>query len=194
MVSGSERRSRCTRARCSRATGAAATGDVRRTAFGLERAAEPGEVLLTDTTRRLVPAADVEAIEPVGLRGRTRPLQAWRLVDLVEGAPAFDRRLETPLVGRAYELEQLEGALTRAIRERILVLFTLLGSAGVGKSRLTRELLAAVAGDAAVLVGRCLPYGEGITFLPLREIVDQATAATGVAGIAELLGGARRTP
>ena len=170
--------------------GAVASGEVRRTALGLERSAATGEILLTDATRRLVPAAArVEAIEPVELRGRTRPLRAWRLVDLVEGAPAFDRRLETPLVGRAYELEQLRGALARAVRERILVLFTLLGTAGVGKSRLAQELLGAVGDDAAVLVGRCLSYGEGITFLPLREFVDQATEGGGVAGIAELLGG-----
>ena len=165
-----------------------ATGDVRRTAQGLEHAATAGQILLTDATRRLVPsAAQVEAIEPVELRGR-RPLEAWRLVELVDGAPAFERRLEAPLVGRAHELEQLDAALQRAVRERTLVLFTLLGSAGVGKSRLTGELLRSIEADTAVLVGRCLSYGEGVTFLPLREIVEQATGDRGAAGIAELLG------
>ena len=130
-----------------------ATGDVRRTAQGLEHAAAAGEILLTDATRRLVPsAAQVEVIEPVELRGR-RPLEAWRLVDLVDGAPAFERGLEAPLVGRAHELEQLDAALRRAVRERTLVLFTLLGTAGVGKSRLTGELLESIESDVAVLVG-----------------------------------------
>ena len=167
----------------------AITGDASSTAAELEHVAGPGEILLTDATRRLVPAGvHVEPIDPVTVEGRTEPIQAWRLVELVQGAPAFDRLLETPLVGREHELEQLRGALARAVRERTLVLFTLLGTAGVGKSRLTREHLAAVEGEATVLVGRCLPYGEGITFWPLREIVQQAMGGDPALSVAELLG------
>jgi len=170
---------------------AAITGDASSTAAELEHAAGPGEILLTDATRRLVPAGvHVEPIDPVPVGGRTDPIRAWRLVELVQGAPAFDRLLESPLVGREHELEQLQGALARAVRERTLVLFTLLGTAGVGKSRLTREHIANVEGEATVLVGRCQPYGEGITFWPLREIVQQAMGGNPAGTLAELLGDA----
>ena len=167
----------------------AITGDASSTATELEQAAGPGEILLTDATRRLVPAGvHVEPIDPVPVGGRTDPIRAWRLVELVQGAPAFDRLLETPLVGREHELEQLHGALARAVRERTLVLFTLLGTAGVGKSRLTREHIGVVGSEATVLVGRCQPYGEGITFWPLREIVQQAVSGDRAGGLAEVLG------
>lgn len=169
---------------------AAITGDASSIATQLGQAADPGEILLTDATRRLVPAGvRVEPADPLTVRGKTDAIRAWRLVELVEGAPSFDRLLETPLVGRDHELEQLGQALARAVRERTLVLFTLLGTAGVGKSRLTREHMAAAGGEATVLVGRCLPYGEGITFWPLREIVQQAMGDDPALSVAELLVG-----
>ena len=83
------------------------------------------------------------------------------------------------MVGRENELSQLWQAYTRATRERTPYLFTILGSAGIGKSRLVREFLDRVEGDATILVGRCLPYGEGITYWPLVEIAAAPRDARG---------------
>src|SRR5206468_4271737 len=86
------------------------------------------------------------------------------------------RRLDAPMIGRGDELAQLGQAYTRAVRERRCHLFTVLGPAGVGKSRLAHELGAALAGEARLLSGRCLSYGEGITYWPLVEIFRGAGA------------------
>jgi len=151
-----------------------ATGAPVTTAARLEQQASPGEILLGEATRRLV-AASVR-LEPLGmlaLNGKRERLSAWRLIELLPEAPPFARRLETPLVGRRGELAQLRQTLVRAARERSSRLFTVYGPAGIGKTRLARELAAAVADEASVLVGRCPSYGEEITFWPLREILRQ---------------------
>jgi tetratricopeptide (TPR) repeat protein len=97
-------------------------------------------------------------------------------------------------VGRAEELAQLGGILTRAIRERMPHLVTVLGLAGIGKSRLAREFVALVGAEAAVLTGRCLSYGEGITFWPLREIVQGAAGEVTRESVLALLAGADDAP
>ena len=78
------------------------------------------------------------------------------------------------MVGRAGEIARLREAFAAAVEERSLRIVTIVGDAGVGKSRLTREFLASVAEEAYVVRGRCLPYGRGITFWPLVEIVRSA--------------------
>ena len=85
--------------------------------------------------------------------------------------------MKAPLVGREPEVAQLRQAFEQATRERALHMLTILGAAGIGKSRLAQELASLAAEQATVLVGRCVPYGEGITFWSLREIVSQLTAA-----------------
>ncbi|HET7130345.1 MAG TPA: adenylate/guanylate cyclase domain-containing protein [Gaiellaceae bacterium] len=151
------------------------TGDAVNVAARLEQAAEAGEVLVGVETRRLVrDAVRVEQVE-VTAKGKVEPVQAFRLLDLDLEAEAIARRFETPLVGRAGELEQLRQAFDRAIREQRCHLFTLLGAAGVGKSRLVAEFLASV--DASVLEGRCLDYGEGITYWPVVSILKQIGSA-----------------
>src|SRR5205823_6240408 len=102
-----------------------------------------------------------------------------RLISVQAGADAHARRLDSPMVGRDRELRLLQGALGRARSERTCHLFTLLGPAGVGKSRLVQEFLERVAGAARVFRGRCLSYGDGITFYPVAEVVRDA------AGIAD---------
>jgi class 3 adenylate cyclase/tetratricopeptide (TPR) repeat protein len=155
------------------------TGDAVNIAARLEQAAEPGEVLIGGETRRLV--RDAVRVEPVAVdaKGKSEPVQAFRLTEVDPEAQAVARRFETPLIGRAAELEQLRQAYERAIREQRCHLFTLLGPAGVGKSRLVAEFLASA--DAAVLEGRCLDYGEGITYWPvvsiLKQLGDRAEAA-----------------
>ena len=147
-----------------------ATGDAVNVAARLEQAASPGEVLLGASTYALVrDSVDTELLPPLEAKGKVEPLTAYRLGDVREEAPRSDG---SPMVGRADELEQLRRAYERAVRERGCHLFTILGAAGVGKSRLVTELLSTIAG-ARVLRGRCLSYGEGITYWPVVEILKQ---------------------
>jgi class 3 adenylate cyclase len=151
-----------------------ATGDAVNVAARLEQLAAPGETLLGESTHRLVRyAVNAESAEPLAAKGKSEPLAAFRLIGLVEGAEFIQRRLDSPLVGRENELAQLQRAFDHAVSERVAYLFTLLGPAGIGKSRLARELHGRV--DATLLAGRCLPYGEGITYWPLMEIEPLAS-------------------
>ena len=150
------------------------TGDAVNVAARLEQAAQPGEVLLGEQTFALVrDAVEVEGVEPLSAKGKAEPLQAYRLLEVVEGADAFARRLDAPLVGRAREQRLLREAFERAVEERSCHLFTLLGTAGIGKSRLAQELVEDLGESALVLTGRCLPYGDGITYWPLVEIIRE---------------------
>jgi class 3 adenylate cyclase/tetratricopeptide (TPR) repeat protein len=153
------------------------TGDAVNVGSRLEHAAGPGEILIGDTTYRLVrDAVLVEPVEPLDVKGKTESITAWRVLGVVSGAPAVARRLDSPLVGRERELTMLRHAVERAAADGTCQLVTILGPAGVGKSRLTAELLGELDGEATVLVGRCLPYGEGITFWPVVEIVKLAAS------------------
>jgi class 3 adenylate cyclase/tetratricopeptide (TPR) repeat protein len=167
-----------------------ATGDAVNVAARLQQAAQPGEILIGAATHRLVrDAVTTEPVPPVEAKGKSEPLWALRLIDVVVGAEPFARRLDAPMVGRESELSQLRQAYERADRGRTANLFTILGSAGMGKSRLVREFLDDVEGEATVLVGRCLPYGEGITYWPLVEILRQATREEIRGSLVELLQG-----
>jgi class 3 adenylate cyclase/tetratricopeptide (TPR) repeat protein len=146
-----------------------AVGDGVNVAARLEQGAAPGETLLGESTYRLVrDAVRARPVEPLAAKGKSEPLIAYRLDGLVEGAEFIQRRLDTPLVARDNELAQLQRAFDHAVAERVVYQFTLLGAAGIGKSRLVRELEDRV--DATFLSGRCLPYGEGITYWPLAGI------------------------
>ncbi len=165
-----------------------AVGDAVNVAARLEQAASPGEILIGLETLRLVrDAVEVEPLEPLSLKGKSELLQAFRLVRVDPVAAGVARHLDAPLVGRERELRVLREAWEGAARESRCQLLTLLGVAGVGKSRLVTELLAGISEDAMVLSGRCLHYGEGITFWPL---VDALTVLGDRAqGILERLGG-----
>src|SRR5712691_3656110 len=161
-----------------RVSGAAAS-----VASQLEQHAFTGEILLGDETFRLVrDAVRAESLEIDDLR-------AWRLDELVEGAPAYARRLDAPLVGRDDELQRLQTAYDNACDEKHCRVVTAVGEAGIGKTRLIRELAASVDDQARVLVGRCISYGEGATYLPIAEVVRQAAREPSVPGIAALLSG-----
>jgi class 3 adenylate cyclase/DNA-binding winged helix-turn-helix (wHTH) protein len=147
-----------------------AIGDAVNVAARLEQAAAPGEILLGEETLRLVrDAVQVQPLDPLVLKGKSGAVRAFRVVRLDPLAPGLARHLDAPLVGRQRELGLLCGAWGRTVRESGCHLFTLLGVAGVGKSRLVSELLRTAGDEAAALAGRCLPYGEGITFWPLIE-------------------------
>jgi class 3 adenylate cyclase/tetratricopeptide (TPR) repeat protein len=155
------------------------TGEAVAVAQRLETAASPGEILIGEPTQRLVrDAVLVEPLEPLALKGKSERVAAWRLLGVVTGAPAFARRLDSPLVGRGRELALLEQAFRRAQDDQACHLFTVLGAAGVGKSRLVQELLTLLGEEARPLLGRCQPYGEGITFGPLTELVREAASIT----------------
>jgi len=153
------------------------TGDAVNTAARLEQAAPAGEILIGEQTLRLCrDAVEVEAVEPLDLKGKGDAVVAYRLSRVLVGAPAHERRHDVEMVGRTGELLLMRQAFDRAVSERGCHLFTVLGPAGVGKSRLAEELVAGVGSDAAVLTGRCLSYGEAITYWPLVEVFRQARA------------------
>lgn len=152
------------------------TGDAVNVAARLEQAAGTNEILIGQETYRLArDAVEVEGIEPLALKGKTLAVPAYRLIRAVPGALGHARRLDSPIVGRTHERTLLQEAYARAARERACHLFTVLGTAGIGKSRLLADFVERLDGEATVLRGRCLPYGEGITFWPLAEAVREAT-------------------
>jgi class 3 adenylate cyclase/DNA-binding SARP family transcriptional activator/tetratricopeptide (TPR) repeat protein len=169
------------------------TGSPVNTAVRLEQAAARGEILIGEATRKLVRSAiTVEPVSQLSLKGVHEAVVAWRLISLVPGAPSFPRRLDAPLVGRVSELAQLHQALDRAVNDRTAVLFTIIGSPGIGKTRLAQEFAASLGDKATVLTGRCLSYGQGITYWPLREIITQLVGENPREGIVHVLGGADR--
>jgi class 3 adenylate cyclase/tetratricopeptide (TPR) repeat protein len=164
------------------------TGDAVNVAARLEQAAAPGQVLIGDPTLELVrDAVEVESLEPVRLKGKTAPLTA-HLLRAVREAP--ERRHDAPFVGRQPELAALRDAWERVAADRCCELVTVVGEAGVGKSRLVAEALAAL--ETRVVRGRCLPYGEGITYWPVVEVLKQLDAEppddAAAAAIRSLLG------
>jgi class 3 adenylate cyclase/predicted ATPase len=155
------------------------TGDAVNTAARLEQAAGPMEIILGDLTYRLArDQIDVEVIPPLTLKGKAEPVPAYRLIR-VRDRPAERETEAAPFVGREAEMSRLSEALLDAGRHKRARLLTVVGEAGVGKSRLIKEFAAGVPGHARVVRGRCLPYGDGITFWPLAEIVRDAAAITG---------------
>jgi class 3 adenylate cyclase/tetratricopeptide (TPR) repeat protein len=147
-----------------------AIGDPVNTAARLEQAAEPGQILIGEQTMRLTyQVVEVAVVEPLQLKGKSRPVPAYRVVS-VDTGDDHRRRSTTPIVDRRIELGRLREAFDEAVRSRSIRLFTIVGAAGVGKSRLTRELLTVIA-EATVLSGRCLSYGQGITYWPIVEAI-----------------------
>jgi class 3 adenylate cyclase/predicted ATPase len=157
------------------------TGDPVNVAKRLEEAARTGEILLGEGTRRLVAnAALLEPRDELTVKGKSGPVIAWNVLGVIEGAPAYARRLDAPLVGRAEELHALRQAYASAVSDRACRLVTLIGPAGIGKSRLAAELGHSVRDEARTLTGRCLPYGDAITFWPLVQIVGLLGGDKGV--------------
>jgi class 3 adenylate cyclase/tetratricopeptide (TPR) repeat protein len=149
-----------------------ATGDAVNVAARLEQAAQPGEVLLGESTLQLVrEAVEAEPMDPLELKGKDEPVPAHRLVAVRQ---ALERRHESRFVGRVAELELLRQAWRRASDEERCELVTVVGDAGVGKSRLTAEFLSGI--GANVVRGHCLSYGEGITYWPVVEVIKQLDA------------------
>jgi class 3 adenylate cyclase/tetratricopeptide (TPR) repeat protein len=164
-----------------------ATGDAVNVAARLEQAAQPGEILLGEETLSLVRGAvEVEAVAPVEAKGKSEPLAAFRLVGVDQGSAA--RAHVGPMVGRERQRHLLDEAFANVVADRTCHLFTVLGTAGVGKSRLASEFLGGLDG-ATVVSGRCLSYGEGISYFPVTEVAIQLKADPAEhAGLAPILG------
>jgi class 3 adenylate cyclase len=151
-----------------------ATGDPVKVAARLEQAAPVGEILIGESTYRLVrEAVEVVPVGPLELEGKPLPVPAYRLVSVTAVARSARPR-GRPLIGRDGEMAALNAEFRRSVAGPEACLVTVVGEAGVGKSRLIEEFVGCIAGQAAVLRGRCLSYGDGITFWPLAEVLRQA--------------------
>jgi predicted ATPase/class 3 adenylate cyclase len=154
------------------------TGDTVNTAARLEQNAPAQEILIGEPTYRLVKdAVDVEEVEPLELKGKAERTPAYRLIS-VTSDEGVARRLDAPMVGRDKELKLLLDSLAEAQAGHAPRLVTVFGPAGAGKSRLLREFVHRAGNEVGVLKGRCLSYGDGITFWPLAEMVRSASAIT----------------
>jgi hypothetical protein len=157
------------------------TGDTVNAAARLQSAAEPGTVVIGERTARGASGSfQLEPLGPLELKGKAQPVNAFVVVEELEqasgrGVPG----LHAPIVGRDSELELLRSIYRRAVAEGRPNLVTVYGDAGVGKSRLTQEFLVWLEGiDPAprTMRGRCLPYGDGITYWPLAEILKSTAS------------------
>src|SRR6478752_1623789 len=147
-----------------------ATGEAVNLAARLEQQAGPNEIVIGPTAARLVrDLVELEPLEPLELRGWSEPIAVSRVVGALEAGRPM-RSLQAPLIGRQSELDLLENTFERTVRDRHATLVTLYGEAGVGKSRLAREFVDGLE-RATVLRGRCLPYGEGVTYWSVAEMV-----------------------
>src|SRR5262245_16418549 len=148
------------------------TGDAVNVAARLEQHAAAGEILLGETTHRLVRDAVVaDLLVPIAVKGKAAPLTAWRLRQVTPDAPWLQRRLDAPIVGREEELASLDELFQQCLPAACR-LVSIVGPAGLGKSRLVREFIQRIRGRARVARGRCLPYGEGVTYWPIAELVQ----------------------
>jgi class 3 adenylate cyclase len=171
-----------------------ATGDAVNVAARLEQAAEAGEVLVGAETVRLVrDAVELGEERALELKGKAEPVAAY---PLLAAAGELLRRFDVPIVGREREQRALDDAWERVRSERACHLFTILGAAGVGKSRVTAEFLGSLE-SATVVRGRCLSYGEGITYWPVVEVVLQLgtrpSDPRASAAVASLLGESKKS-
>ncbi len=172
------------------------TGDAVNVAARLEGAAAPGEILLGADTHALVREdVSAEPVEALTLKGKAEPVAAWRLTAVSGTVGRRVRPLEAPLVGRRRPLRLLDDAFHEAVEERVCHLFTILGVAGVGKSRLVDEFVASLGDQAQVAAGRCLAYGHGITYWPVAEairhgvgIAESGASEMAVGRLREVLG------
>jgi class 3 adenylate cyclase/tetratricopeptide (TPR) repeat protein len=151
-----------------------ASGDVVNTAARLQAAAPVNGILVGEKTHEATTGSiEFEQVEPITAKGKSRPVPVWVALR-ARSRITLDRLHTSPLVGRARELDLLEDALGRARAEHQPQLVTLVGVPGIGKSRLVYELSEVVDRDPELISwrqGRCLPYGDGVTFWALGEIV-----------------------
>jgi class 3 adenylate cyclase/predicted ATPase len=158
------------------------TGEAVNLAKRLEQAAGPDEILIGKATHPLVKdAVSAGPLESFPVKGKSDPVAPFRLDEVEADVPGFARRLDVEMIGRKDELGVLKAAYAEAVRGPRCRLLTVLGPGGIGKSRLAAELRAQLGAGATWLTGRCLPYGDGITFWPLIQVLRAAGGSEGVA-------------
>jgi predicted ATPase/class 3 adenylate cyclase len=161
------------------AGGSLVTGDAVNIAARLEQAAPPNGILLGALTFELVrDAVTAEPVDPIAAKGKVEPVPAYRLEAVRGHAPGRARHLDTPIVGREAELTSLQRVFNGCVSTRTCRLAVVVGEAGVGKSRLVQGLLDGLDEGIKVLRGRCLSYGQGITFWPIAEALRQGIGIT----------------
>ena len=164
------------------------TGDPVTVAARLQESAASGEIVVGELAQRFVAhGARLEPLGQLALKGRKASVAGFRLLEFTPGAPSVARRLDTPLVGRAHELRSLRNALTRSAERSATQVVCLIGPAGIGKSRLADELVRAAGDDVTALSGRCLSYGDGITYWPVRTVLTMAAGDVSREAIEALL-------
>jgi class 3 adenylate cyclase/tetratricopeptide (TPR) repeat protein len=158
-------------------------GDVVNTASRMQQIAPVGGVVVGEITHRATSHAfDYEELEPVTVKGKAEPISVWRAIGSRTRLGVDLLQSPTPFIGREHDLALLKETYTRTLRESSIQLVTVTGEPGVGKSRLVAEFRTFVDYQPEIVFwrqGRCLPYGEGITFWALGEVVK------GQAGILE---------
>jgi class 3 adenylate cyclase/tetratricopeptide (TPR) repeat protein/type II secretory pathway predicted ATPase ExeA len=160
-------------------TDAAISGDILNIAARLEQTAGPGEILIGDDTYTLVrDAVRAEPLPGLRLRGKPQPVTAYRLLEVLPGAPGRARRLRSPMIGREPQLASLRDVERQVAATSSCRLVTVVGDAGVGKSRLVREFTQST--SATVFRGRCLSHQIGVTYWPIVQIVKQVAGAADV--------------
>src|SRR2546427_7056036 len=152
-----------------------AAGDVVNTTARLQSAAPVNGVIVGETTYRATqPVIDYRDADSVKAKGKAEPLRVWEAIEPRSRVETETVSTLAPLIGREHELDQLVDALTRARREHSPQLVTLVGVPGIGKSRVVSELFAVVDADPEIIFwrhGRSLPYGDGVTFWAVAEMV-----------------------
>jgi class 3 adenylate cyclase/tetratricopeptide (TPR) repeat protein len=147
-------------------------GDVVNTASRMQEAARPGEILIDAGTAAIVRSqVGIQPVPPLNLKGKAQAVPAWRVTKLEPAAPG-DRESAARLVGRTGELAELVESFRLAKQQQQVRMVTVFGTPGIGKSRLVREFVGGMHGhDALVLSGRCSPYGKGVTYKPLADML-----------------------
>ncbi len=161
----------------------AVAGPVVRAAARLQQAAPDGEVVIGPGAQRRLRGAVI--MKPVD--GAPGGIAGWQILEVVAGAPAIPRALDAPMVGRQVELTRLRSAFRRVVSSGNVWRITLLGDAGIGKSRLARELVSSIGAGANAITQRCPAPGEGVAFLPVRDAVIEAAGFLGWRGLHRLL-------
>jgi DNA-binding SARP family transcriptional activator len=161
----------------------AVTGPAVRAAGRLQQGAPDGEIVVGPAAQRLLRGAVI--MKPHD--GAPEGTAGWQILEVVARAPAMPRALDAPLFGRQRELSRLRSAFRTVVGSGTVTRLTVLGDAGIGKSRLTRELVASIGSDANTIIERCPAPGEGVAFLPVRDAVVEAAGFLGWRGLHRLL-------
>jgi class 3 adenylate cyclase/tetratricopeptide (TPR) repeat protein len=163
-------------------------GDVTNTASRLQTAASPGEILIeADTAAMVRGEVAIEQMPALHLKGKSQPVAAWRVTQPIRAGDDGTAFTETPFLGRADELAELEHSFRRVLRRGQACQVTILGTPGLGKSRLVREFLATLPDDQAISVSaRCPAYGRGTTYTPLAEMLSSYPGGWGAINAALL--------